>query len=91
MKYEEFKLFIQSLGFVYERQPSWGKEIYKLGDFELELRQGFQGIIYTIVQKIQLGVTRPIINSTTDFKSLEKDLPVFKSILREHKLNNIGI
>ena len=90
MKYEEFKLFIQSLGFVYERQI-FGKEIYKLGEFELELRQGFQGIIYSIVQKIQLGVTRPIITSSTSWKSLEEDLPVFKSILREHKLNNIGI
>ena len=90
MKYEEFKLFIQSLGFVYERQE-WGKEIYKLGEFELELRQGFQGIIYSIVQKIQIGVTRPIIASSTSWKSLEEDLPIFKSILREYKLNNIGI
>ena len=90
MEYEEFKFFIQSLGFVYERQMM-GKEFYKLGEFELELRQGFQGIIYSIVQKIQLGVTRPIITSSTNWKSLEEDLSVFRSILREHKLKDLGI
>ena len=90
MSYEEFKFFIQSLGFVYERQMM-GKEFYKLGQFELELKLGFQGIIYTIVQKIQLGVTRPIITSSTNWKSLEEDLSVFRSILREHKLKDLGI
>ena len=86
MEYEEFKFFIQSLGFVYERQMM-GKEFYKLGQFELELKLGFNGMIY----KIQLGVTRPIITSSTNWKSLEEDLSVFRSILREHKLKDLGI
>jgi hypothetical protein len=90
MKYEEFKLFIQSIGFVYERQMK-GKEFYKLGQFELELGQSFHGVYYNIVQKIQLGVTRPIITSSSNWKSLEEDLSVFKSILREHKLKDLGI
>ena len=89
MEREEFVLFIQSLGFVYERQMM-GKEFYKLGEFELELRQGFQGIIYTIVQKVQLGVTRPIITSDAKYIN-DYELSVFKSILREHKLNDLGI
>lgn len=89
MGYEEFKLFIQSLGFVYERQMM-GKEFYKLGQFELELRQGFHGVYYGIVQKVQLGVTRPII--TSDARNMnDHELSVFKSILREHKLNDLGI
>jgi hypothetical protein len=89
MSYEEFKLFIQSLGFVYERQI-FGKEFYKLGEFELELRYTFHGVIYNIVQKIQLGVTRPII--TSDARNMnDHELSVFKSILREHKLNDLGI
>ncbi len=89
MSCEEFKLFIQSLGFVYERQMM-GKEFYKLGHFELELRQGFHGVYYSIVQKVQLGVTRPII--TADAKYInDYELSVFKSILREHKLNDLGL
>jgi hypothetical protein len=87
MKYEEFKLFIQSIGFIYERQMM-GKEFYKLGKYDLELTNGYKGI-YKITQKVQLGVTRYII---TDVVSSVKDnLSVFISISREHKLNSIGI
>ena len=89
MSYEEFKLFIQSLGFVYERQMM-GKESYKLGVFELELRQSFYGAYYEVYQKVQLGVTRHIIKSNARNMN-DHELSVFKSILREHKLNDLGI
>jgi hypothetical protein len=91
MNTEEFKLFIQSIGFVYQKQMM-SKEFYKLGEFELvlnnsDLHRSHWMSTYTISQKIQLGVTRTILkNVVSDVKD---DLDIFKSIIREHKLNKL--
>jgi hypothetical protein len=87
MNTEEFKLFIQSIGFVYQKQMM-SKEFYKLGEFDLVLNNPSHWMsTYTISQKIQLGVTRTILkNVVSDVKD---DLDIFKSIIREHKLNKL--
>lgn len=87
MNREEFKLFIQSLGFVYERQMM-GKEFYKLGKYDLELTNGYQGI-YKIGYNVQLGVTRYIKADTVS--SAKDNLDFFISIAREAKLDSLGL
>ena len=87
MKREEFILFIQSLGFVYERQMMCN-DFYKLGKYDLELSNGYQGI-YKISCNVQLGVTR-YIKADTVF-SAKDNLDIFISIARESKLDSLGL
>jgi hypothetical protein len=83
----EFKLFIQSIGFVYQKQ-SMGNEFYILDDYELIITYSHKGIFH-INKKVQLGVTRSI--ASNSIYTQNEYLDVFKSIIREHKLNKLGI
>jgi hypothetical protein len=83
----EFELFIQSIGFVYS-ETKQNRDYYKLLDYELYITTGG---IYHISKLLKSKFTPSIIIKSDMVKSYKNNLEVFKSILREVKLNNLGI
>ncbi len=89
-KAEEFKLFIQSIGFVYNGSTI-SKEYFILDQYEICISYGlsYSMSTYALTEKIQMGVTRTIV--VNGISHHREDLDVFRTILREKKLKDLGI
>jgi hypothetical protein len=83
--FNEFILFIQSIGFVYSKHL-FGKEYYLLDQYEMYIT--ISGI-YCLTEKVQQGVTRTL--TTGGVQYFKNDLNIFRSIIRDKKLNDLGI
>ncbi len=89
-KAEEFKLFIQSIGFVYN-MSTINKEYFILDQYEICISYGlsYSMSTYALTEKVQMGVTRTI--AVNGISHHREDLDVFRTILREKKLKDLGI
>jgi len=83
--FNEFILFIQSIGFVYDKY-SFNKEYYLLDQYEIYVT--ISGI-YCLTEKVQQGVTRTL--TTGAVQHFKNDLNSFRSIVRNKKLKDLGI
>jgi 3-hydroxy-3-methylglutaryl CoA synthase len=89
-KAEEFKLFIQSIGFVYNGSTI-SKEYFILDQYEICISYGssYSMSTYELTEKIQMGVSRQIEGNGSSHH--RDDWDVFRTILREKKLKDLGI
>ena len=84
----EFLSFIESIGFVYEKNKNF-QLIYKLDKYDLCITTCFTLYSYDLILNVQRGVTRKIISKT--YSEILDDKSIFISLLREERLKDIGI